>query len=1239
MAGGDASRVWHAPRGACACGGAPAGTCAYGGAGSAGSRGGAAGGVRAGAAAVSQAPGAEPPQDPGALPPAAGSAPPAAPRELSSSGASSAPLEPWASRGAMPPELAPGFIATPLAPSRPPAAAPASPAAESRRYSLQAMLIALVLATALPLAAMLVYSALHAADAEIERANQLVVNLADVTAAEATTSLAEFRRLAAFLAERPKVRALDPADCDPLFIDLLRLTNDLANVGTVTADGQAICSSIRTSAPGGRLPNIGQPRWLTDLRAGAPVAIGAPQRGVYTGRWVLVVAQPIRDSSGMLRGAVQVVVNMASFQPLVSSALPYNGVVAITDSESNVIARAPRPQDFIGKNLRETEVNRLVLARREGTATATGRDGTQRFYAFRPIGNSGWYALAGLPTASIYAQAQANALGLAGLTVVVLVAAGLLALAIQRRISRPMLDLNATARRVAGGEFDQRAHLDGPREVAEVAAGVNHMLDQILHMQTALRASEARYRSLVDAAPQPMVVHRAGRVLLVNAAAVRLYGAASAEQMIGMRAIDLAHPEYRETAYQRARDVMERGVAATSIEQRHVRLDGTAIEVESVAVRLDYQGAPAILLLVRDIGARKEAERRVARLSNLYAALSRTSAAIIQEPDPRALCEKVCEIAVTHGHLVSAAIRLYRRESNALEPYVGYGPRLGAVGARTIALNDPFSPAARVARERHAYISNDLAADPAAATVRADAASIGVRASAVFALALSESPGAELTGTFSVFAAEPNYFDEELTGLIGELAHNLAFALAKKRGDAALSQSEERYRTLFQSSPDAIRVICEDRTVLINPAAVRLFGRDSPAGLLGEPVHQTIDPAYVDAAMERIRKVIEERVAVPPVEQVLVRADGSPVDVEVVTLPFEFEGKPAALSIIHDLTARKAVERATLRMNAELESRVQRRTAELKRANADLEAFSYTVAHDLRAPLRRMTGFAGLLKENLGHQITGENRVFLERIADGGATMDKLIEGLLELAHLGRTDLKPVEVDLSAMAANVAAELRERDPQRNVEFVIMPDLSAWAEQRLIKDVLDNLLGNAWKFTSAHARARIEFGALPPGTPVPPHAMPVAGGGAEAGAETDVEDQAEEQAEEQAEQRAQGGARAGAARDGAEAAAAAAPAPPEPGRLPAAAGLLPAAGAECRTYYVRDDGAGFDMQFATKLFGTFQRLHAHNEFPGSGIGLASVKRIIAHHGGQVWAEGAIEKGATFYFSLPVACPQV
>ena len=1053
-------------------------------------------------------------------------------------------------------------------------AAPALPAASGGGYSLRTLLILLVLAVLLPFTAILAYLTLHAARVETERANQAVVNLVDLTATEASNSIAEMHRLAGFLAARPQVAALDPKNCDPYMAQLLKLSPDLANIATVDANGQSICTVLKPQGNTG-LPNIGQPRWLRELKRGADFALGTPQLGVYSSRWIIVLAVPLRED-GVLKGAVEVVVNMEAFKPLVSTKVPEAGVVGITDLDGNIIARMPRPEEYVGKNLRGTYVSRMIISRRQGTGRATSLEGVERFYAFRPIGESGWIAFAGLPTADIYAQAKHNAWIAGGLSLAVLGVAALLVFAVQRRISAPMRALTETARRVANGEFSQRAPREGPREVAEVAAGFNHMLDQIPLMQSALRASEARYRSLVDAAPEAMMVHRAGRVLLVNAAAVRLYGAESAEQMIGMPSLALVHPDWHEASRQRARDVLTRDTLPTSMEQRHVRpADGSIIEVESVAVRVDYQGESAVLVLVHDIGPRKAAERRVARLSNLYEALSKTSAAIIHESDPQVLCGKVCEIAVTHGHLISAAIRMVDPAGALLQPYAGHGPRLGRIGASAVRLDDPTSPAARVAREGGYYVSNDIANDPRASIAREDAGQTGVRAGASFSL----TDGLELLGTFSVFASEAGFFDPELTALLDEMSRNLAFALAKKRGEAALQNSEERYRALFQASPDAIRIICDERVVLINPAGVRLFGLASAQGMVGQLVYDTIDPAYRELAMERIRVVIDERKPVPPSEQVLLRGDGSRVDVEVVTIPFEYEGRPAALSIVHDLTARKAVERATLRLNQELEGRVQRRTAELKQANADLEAFSYTVAHDLRAPLRRMTGFTGLLRENLAGKLDEEEKVFMERVAEGGAIMDRLIEGLLALAHIGRSELKPERVDLSALARAVAVELHEREPQRRVEFSITPGLTAHADPRLLEDVLDNLIGNAWKFTSAHATAFIEFGALPAGTP-PPCATgePLAANGPLASSETDH--------------------------------------------------------AAYRCYYVRDDGAGFDEKYVGKLFGTFQRLHADGDFPGTGIGLASVKRIIAHHGGTVCAEGAVERGATFYFTLPV-----
>lgn len=238
----------------------------------------------------------------------------------------------------------------------------------------------------------------------------------------------------------------------------------------------------------------------------------------------------------------------------------------------------------------------------------------------------------------------------------------------------------------------------------------------------------------------------------------------------------------------------------------------------------------------------------------------------------------------------------------------------------------------------------------------------------------------------------------------------------------------------------------------------------------------------------------------------------------------------------------------------ELEERVQQRTAELSAANKDLEAFSYSVSHDLRAPLRSIDGFSNILLEDYADALDGTGKDHLHRVRLATQHMSVLIDDLLRLSKVTRTTIVRKTLDLTALARTIAEEAEQSDPQRQVEFVIGDGLIAEGDFGLIRVVMENLLGNAWKYTSKHARGRIEFGACPPN-----------GNGRPA-------------------------------------------------------------------FFVRDDGAGFDSAYASQLFGAFQRLHTDSEFPGTGIGLATVQRIVRRHGGEVWAEGAIEKGATFYFSL-------
>ncbi len=267
---------------------------------------------------------------------------------------------------------------------------------------------------------------------------------------------------------------------------------------------------------------------------------------------------------------------------------------------------------------------------------------------------------------------------------------------------------------------------------------------------------------------------------------------------------------------------------------------------------------------------------------------------------------------------------------------------------------------------------------------------------------------------------------------------------------------------------------------------------------------------------------------------------------EVEQLANEAQRRASALE--REVAERQRVEQEREQLLAE----VQRRAAELDVANKELEAFSYSVAHDLRSPVRHMDGFTKALVERHADKLDERGRQYLGFVREGSVKMGQLIDDLLALTGVTRAEFRRTAVDLSGMAQSVAADLRKEQPERKVEFVIEPQVMASGDRGMLHIVLENLLGNAWKFTSKREHAKIEFGTLQ--------------------------------------------------QDGK------------------------------RVYYVRDNGAGFNPAYAYKLFRAFERLHGADEFPGTGVGLATVERVIRRHGGRVWAEGEVNQGATFYFTL-------
>lgn len=649
-----------------------------------------------------------------------------------------------------------------------------------RRPTIRIQLLALALAAMAPVAGAVVYFIIDASRTRLTQAESEIRNLAATTANNTAVAIVESEQLLSAVAKRPLVRALDPKRCDSVLAGFLTLHPEYANLGARDIHGRSVCSFLPNVAPSDVAVNF---PWFKEGIGATGFTVGDAFRGSASGRWVSVLTYPLLDDRDRVIGVLGLPLDLLRLQYRVLPAVPKGGVVAVVDRQGRFLIRFPEPEQWIGKSLNDPEAVSRARRRSEGTIRLPNVDSVPRVFAFRTVAGTDWLAFVGIPEDALFAPVRRQLAAAAAIVLATLLLALVLVRRISAAIANPIRDLEATTGRVSAGDVEARAAIEGPAELANVAREFNRMLDVRNAAEAALHDSELRFRSVVSAMAEGVVLQDAeGRIVACNRGAERILGL-TADQMTEVTSVDPRWRAIHEDGSPFPGDThpamvtLRTGAPQFDVTMGVHKPDGvlTWISINTQVITAD--GAPrAVVSSFRDITERKLAEVRINNLNRIYAVLSRINALIVRVRDREELFREACSIAVEAGQFRMAWIGLVDRDAMLVRPAAWSGEVRDFFDIAPLAVTETrpggHGLAGQAVRRRTPVISNDIENDPQR-MMKKEMRERGIKSLAVIPLLLD----GEAVGVLALYARETGFFDDEEMKLLMELAGDISFAL------------------------------------------------------------------------------------------------------------------------------------------------------------------------------------------------------------------------------------------------------------------------------------------------------------------------------------------------------------------------------------------------------------------------------------------------------------------------------